>query len=297
MDNHLVVGVGNIYANESLFRAGIRPTTPANRAVDGRASRGCVDEVRATLTEAIAKGGSTLRDYVDSRGEPGYFQLDYFVYGREGQPCRVCGTAIRHRSGRAGARRSTARAASADAAATRFGRQPRIRHGKCLYRRARFACPRRRARARARIDAARPDRKAPMAHRAISPPASRPTATGAGACRAASPALHEWLRAAGSRRRAGRPQGPAAARAPAPGQADRRVRRRVLARQVRAHQRDLLRRLRRAPAAVVRRAHDDVPDRAPLRRVAPAVDPPAADRDAAEGRDGRRSSRTTPTSG
>lgn len=94
MDNHLVVGVGNIYANESLFRAGIRPTTPANRVSRVRLAR-LVGEVRATLADAIAKGGSTLRDYVDSAGEPGYFQLDYFVYGRQGQPCRVCGTAIR----------------------------------------------------------------------------------------------------------------------------------------------------------------------------------------------------------
>lgn len=94
MDNHLVVGVGNIYANESLFRAGIRPTTPAHRISKVRLAR-LVAEVRATLADAIAKGGSTLRDYVDSRGEPGYFQLDYFVYGREGAPCRVCGTPIR----------------------------------------------------------------------------------------------------------------------------------------------------------------------------------------------------------
>ncbi len=96
MDNHLVVGVGNIYANESLFRAGIRPATPANRLSRERLRR-LVGEVRATLADAIAKGGSTLRDYVDSAGEPGYFQLDYFVYGRQGQPCRVCGTAIRLR--------------------------------------------------------------------------------------------------------------------------------------------------------------------------------------------------------
>jgi formamidopyrimidine-DNA glycosylase len=96
MDNHLVVGVGNIYANESLFRAGIRPATPANRISRERLGR-LVGEVRATLADAIAKGGSTLRDYVDSAGEPGYFQLDYFVYGRQGQPCRVCGTAIRLR--------------------------------------------------------------------------------------------------------------------------------------------------------------------------------------------------------
>ncbi len=94
MDNHLVVGVGNIYANEALFRAGIRPTTPANRLSKPRLAR-LIDEVRATLADAIAKGGSTLRDYVDSRGEPGYFQLEYTVYGRQGLPCRACGTPIR----------------------------------------------------------------------------------------------------------------------------------------------------------------------------------------------------------
>ena len=103
MDNGLVVGVGNIYASESLFRAGIRPTVRANRVSRPRLAR-LVDEVRAVLSDAIAKGGSTLRDYVDARGEPGYFQLDYFVYGREGEPCRVCGSAIRQR--RLGARAS-----------------------------------------------------------------------------------------------------------------------------------------------------------------------------------------------
>jgi formamidopyrimidine-DNA glycosylase len=103
MDNHLVVGVGNIYANESLFRAGIRPTTPANRVSRARLAR-LVDAVQAVLAEAITKGGSTLRDYVDAGGEPGYFQLDYFVYGREGEACRNCGNTIRHR--RLGARAS-----------------------------------------------------------------------------------------------------------------------------------------------------------------------------------------------
>jgi formamidopyrimidine-DNA glycosylase len=96
MDNHLVVGVGNIYANEALFRAGIRPTTPAQRLSRARLER-LVQTVRETLADAIAKGGSTLRDYVDSDGEPGYFQLDYFGYGREGEPCRVCGAPIRMR--------------------------------------------------------------------------------------------------------------------------------------------------------------------------------------------------------
>jgi formamidopyrimidine-DNA glycosylase len=94
MDNRLVTGIGNIYANESLFRAGVRPTIGAHRVTRARLSR-LVDEVRATLSEAIAKGGSTLRDYVDTDGEPGYFQLDYYVYGRGGEPCRVCGTPVR----------------------------------------------------------------------------------------------------------------------------------------------------------------------------------------------------------
>jgi formamidopyrimidine-DNA glycosylase len=94
MDNRLVVGVGNIYANESLFRAGIRPGMAAERLSQPRAAR-LVLEVRNTLTDAIAKGGSTLRDYVDAQGDPGYFQLDYFVYGREGAQCRVCGSAVK----------------------------------------------------------------------------------------------------------------------------------------------------------------------------------------------------------
>jgi len=94
MDNALITGVGNIYANESLFRAGIRPTIPAYRVSRPRFAR-LIGAVRETLEDAIAKGGSTLRNYVDSRGEPGYFQLDYFVYGREGLPCRVCRTAIK----------------------------------------------------------------------------------------------------------------------------------------------------------------------------------------------------------
>jgi len=94
MDNRLVVGVGNIYANEALFRAGIRPTLAAGRLSHARLAR-LVDEVRSTLAEAIDRGGSTLRDYVDSAGRPGTFQLAYAVYGREGQPCPRCGTAIR----------------------------------------------------------------------------------------------------------------------------------------------------------------------------------------------------------
>ena len=94
MDSHIVVGVGNIYANEALFRAGIRPTTAAGRLSRPRLAR-LVDETRAVLREAIAKGGSTLRDYVDAGGEPGNFQLEYYVYGRAGAPCRVCGTRLK----------------------------------------------------------------------------------------------------------------------------------------------------------------------------------------------------------
>ena len=94
MDNHVVVGVGNIYANEALFHARIRPSVAAGTVSRPRLAR-LVTAVREVLTEAIAKGGSTLRDYVDSAGEPGAFQLEYFVYQREGLPCRVCGTPIR----------------------------------------------------------------------------------------------------------------------------------------------------------------------------------------------------------
>ena len=94
MDNTLVVGVGNIYANESLFRAGIHPARAANRISLARYER-LVIEVKTILTEAIAAGGSTLKDFVNTAGEPGYFQLDYFVYGRDGEPCKVCGGALR----------------------------------------------------------------------------------------------------------------------------------------------------------------------------------------------------------
>ncbi len=112
MDSHMVVGVGNIYANEALFRAGIRPTRRPS-ASRGRASRGWSTPSARRLSDAIAKGGSTLRDYVDSRGEPGYFQLDYCVYGREHEPCRVCGDHDPRGAAWADGRPSTARAASA----------------------------------------------------------------------------------------------------------------------------------------------------------------------------------------
>lgn len=94
LGGQIVVGVGNIYASESLFRAGIRPTTPAGRISLARYER-LADAIRATLSDAITLGGSTLRDFIGSDGASGYFQLQAFVYDRAGEPCRVCGTPIR----------------------------------------------------------------------------------------------------------------------------------------------------------------------------------------------------------
>ncbi len=94
MDSHLVVGVGNIYANESLFRAGISPKTPAYRISLKRYTK-FVDEIKATLALAITAGGSSLRDFVGAEGKPGYFQQQYFVYGRTNEPCRNCGHPIK----------------------------------------------------------------------------------------------------------------------------------------------------------------------------------------------------------
>ncbi|MGL1833201.1 bifunctional DNA-formamidopyrimidine glycosylase/DNA-(apurinic or apyrimidinic site) lyase [Rhodocyclaceae bacterium SMB388] len=93
MDGRRVVGVGNIYASESLFRACINPLVSARTLGRVRCARlvGCV---RETLQDAIVAGGSTLRDFVGGDGRPGYFQQQYFVYGRAGQACRVCGQAI-----------------------------------------------------------------------------------------------------------------------------------------------------------------------------------------------------------
>ncbi len=90
----VVVGVGNIYASEALFLAGIRPTMPAARITRPR-SRKLHAAIREVLARAVLKGGSTLRDFSNSQGESGYFQLEAMVYGREGEPCRVCGATIR----------------------------------------------------------------------------------------------------------------------------------------------------------------------------------------------------------
>ncbi len=90
----LVVGVGNIYASEALFRAGINPKLAAGRLGPARCDR-LATAVQEILTEAIGVGGSTLRDFVSAAGDEGYFMLDAKVYERTGQPCRVCATPIR----------------------------------------------------------------------------------------------------------------------------------------------------------------------------------------------------------
>lgn len=94
MDSHLVVGVGNIYASESLFRSGIHPATVANKVSKARCER-LVKEIKATLNDALLAGGSSLRDFFGADGNPGYFQQEYFVYGRTGQPCKICHTPVK----------------------------------------------------------------------------------------------------------------------------------------------------------------------------------------------------------
>ena len=90
----VVVGVGNIYASEALFAAGIRPTRRAHLLTRPQATR-LHAAVRAVLSRALALGGSTLKDFKNAHGESGYFQLDAMVYDRAGLPCRVCGTPIK----------------------------------------------------------------------------------------------------------------------------------------------------------------------------------------------------------
>jgi formamidopyrimidine-DNA glycosylase len=89
-----VVGVGNIYASEALFLARIRPTTKASRISKPRAAL-LQRAIQQVLTQAITKGGSTLRDFSNAHGESGHFQLEAMVYDRAGLPCRVCATPIK----------------------------------------------------------------------------------------------------------------------------------------------------------------------------------------------------------
>jgi formamidopyrimidine-DNA glycosylase len=93
MDAKVVVGVGNIYASESLFQAGIRPMTAACDISRRRVVK-LVKAVKEVLAHSIEQGGTTLRDFVRENGEPGYFRQELFVYERAGQPCRICGTTI-----------------------------------------------------------------------------------------------------------------------------------------------------------------------------------------------------------
>jgi formamidopyrimidine-DNA glycosylase len=96
LDSRLVAGVGNIYANEALFAAGIRPTRHAGKITRADCDR-LARAIRDTLERALRAGGTTLRDFRDSRGRPGYFQLSLNVYGRENEPCRRCRSPIRAR--------------------------------------------------------------------------------------------------------------------------------------------------------------------------------------------------------
>lgn len=94
MNNRIVVGIGNIYANEALFRAGIHPRTMAGKiGLSQYEKLAC--SIKTILSAAIEAGGSSLRDFVKCDGSPGYFQQQYWVYGRANQPCRICGSMIK----------------------------------------------------------------------------------------------------------------------------------------------------------------------------------------------------------
>lgn len=94
MDSHVVAGVGNIYASEALFVAGIRPSRAAGRVSRLRYAN-LAWAVRTTLEKAIAAGGTTLRDFIGVEGQAGYFRQQLFVYGRAGQSCARCGQAVK----------------------------------------------------------------------------------------------------------------------------------------------------------------------------------------------------------
>jgi formamidopyrimidine-DNA glycosylase len=94
MNSQVVVGVGNIYASEALFRAGIRPRRAAGRVTRSEHDA-LAKSIKAVLADAIREGGTTLRDYVNPEGMPGYFRQRLYVYERSGEPCRVCKTPIK----------------------------------------------------------------------------------------------------------------------------------------------------------------------------------------------------------
>ena len=94
MNSHIVVGVGNIYASEALFLSGIRPTTPSHKISFPRMEK-LTTAIKTVLRKAIKKGGTSLRDFTQSDGKPGYFKQSLNVYGREGEPCVQCGSPIK----------------------------------------------------------------------------------------------------------------------------------------------------------------------------------------------------------
>lgn len=93
MDNKLVVGVGNIYASESLFAAGIHPDRVAS-SLSGKECELLVNAIKTVLLRSIEQGGTTLKDFLQSDGKPGYFAQELQVYGRKNEPCRVCGSPV-----------------------------------------------------------------------------------------------------------------------------------------------------------------------------------------------------------
>lgn len=93
LDQNIVVGIGNIYVDESLFRAGIHPERAASSLTDLEMKK-LHQEIVATLSEAVEKGGSTIRSYINSQGQIGMFQLELYVYGRKGEECKKCGTPL-----------------------------------------------------------------------------------------------------------------------------------------------------------------------------------------------------------
>ena len=96
MNSHIVVGVGNIYASESLFMAGIRPGRAAGR-ITRLDAENLVEAIRSVLAKSIKQGGTTLRDFVNSDGEPGYFKQQLLTYDRAGEPCRQCAEPIKQK--------------------------------------------------------------------------------------------------------------------------------------------------------------------------------------------------------
>ena len=93
LDQKIIVGIGNIYVDEALFRSSIHPERPADSLTNKEIMK-LHEEIIATLTEAVQKGGSTIRSYVNSQGQIGMFQLELYAYGRAGEECKICGSTL-----------------------------------------------------------------------------------------------------------------------------------------------------------------------------------------------------------